>query len=303
MRKAQTIAPAIQSSCRRRISAMDGIHFNILLSVDGTKESWKALNAVLYFFDSAADVLNTVTFKDYNTPKGIKATIIREVRKICPNLNPWQLQIEILHKNSKSTRDRIIDMLGKQNYDLLALGMQGRKNNFMNPQRIFGNTKDLSLRGAKCTTLIAPSRAELPAPNKSGVFVVIIDGTINSSLAYETARAWMKEGDQLWVIKVGDPRGDEPNTPMNMRSSFLGRQYVSKLSDLENASFQLLTGKKLVPEIIQFCRQKDAHFLFCGADEMKTWANKEDVIGSVSDSLIKESECFLIISRLNILQQ
>jgi len=198
------------------------------------------------------------------------------------------------------SRDRILDLVGRDNYDLLALGMQGRKNTDMNPQRIFGDINDLSVRASKCTTLIAPSRAVLPAEDESGIFVVVIDGSINSNHAYETARAWMKEGDYLYVIKVGDPRGDEPDTPSKLRSSFLGKQYATKLSDLEHSSFQVLTGNKLVPEIIEFCRQKNAHFLFHGADEMRAWANKGDVIGSVSDALVKESECFLIISRLNI---
>jgi len=303
LQRAHTAASAMISTRRRRISAISGVHYQILVLIDGSKEGWRALNAVMYFFDRAKDILNAVTIKDSNTPKDIEAEITRVVKKTYPHLRPHQLRTMVLDKNDVPGRDRILDLVGKENYDLLALGMQGRKNNDMNPLRIFGDINDLSVRASKCTTLIAPSCAELPGEDESGIFVVVIDGSMNSKHAYETARAWMKEGDYLYVIKVGDPRGDEPNTPTKLRSSFLGKQYASKLSDLENASFELLTGKKLAPEIIEFCRQKNAHFLFHGADEMQTWANKGDVIGSVSDALVRESECFLIISRLNILQQ
>lgn len=303
LQRAHTAASAIISSSRRRISAICGVHYHILVSIDGTKEGWRALDAVMYFFDSAKDILHTVTIKDSNTPKDIEAEIARVIKKTYPHLGPHQLRTMVLDKNDVPSRDRILDLVGRKNYDLLALGMQGRKNNKMNPQRIFGDISDLSVRASKCTTLIAPSCAELPAEDESGIFVVVIDGSKNSNHAYETARAWMKEGDHLYVIKVGDPRGDEPDTPLKLRSSFLGKQYAKKLNDLENASFLLLTGKKLVPQIIEFCRQKNAHFLFHGVDEMRTWANKGDVIGSVSDALVKESESFLIISRINILQE
>lgn len=301
--RAHTAASALISKRRRRISAIGGVHYHILVSIDGTKEGWRALNAVMYFFDTAKDILTTVTIKFSNTPKDIEAQITRVVKKTYPHLSPHQLRTIVWDKNDVPSRDRILDLVGRENYDLLALGMQGRRNNDMNPLRIFGETNDLSVRASKCTTLIAPSCAELPAEDESGIFVVVVDGSLNSNHAYETARAWMKEGDYLYVIKVGDPRGDEPDTPTKLRSSFLERQYASKLSDLENASFHLLTGNKLAPEIIEFCRQKNAHFLFHGADEMRAWANKGDVIGSVSDALVKESECFLIISRLNILQE
>jgi len=299
--RSKSIAAKMLSKHRRRISAMGGIHYNILIPIDATKESWRALAAVLYFFDLEKDVLNTISIKDKK--KDITTEIKHVVEKTFPTIAPWQLRTVVLEPGNKITRDRILDLVSKHNYDLLALGIQGRKNNFMNPQRIFGNKKDLSMRSAKCTTLIAPYCAELPVEDESGVFVVVIDGSINSQHAYETARAWMKEGDYLYAIKVDDPRGDDPETPVKMRSSFVGRQYASKLSDMENASYLQLSGKKIVPEIIQFCRQVNAHFLFCGADEMRTWANDGDVIGSVSDSLVKESECFLIVSRINIVHE
>jgi len=301
--RAKTTVAKILSKNRRRISALGGIHYNILVPIDATKESWRALAAVLYFFDLEKDIVNTISIKDSTKGKDITTEIKRVVEKTFPSIAPWQLRTDVLEPGNEITRDRILDLVSKHNYDLLALGIQGRKNNPMNPQRIFGNGKDLSVRSAKCTTLIAPSCAELPVEDESGVFVVVIDGSINSQHAYETARAWMKEGDYLYAIKVDDPRGDDPKTPVTMRSSFVGRQYSTKLSDMENASYLQLSGKKIVPEIIQFCREVNAHFLFCGADEMRTWANDGDVIGSVSDSLVKESECFLIVSRINIVHE
>jgi len=187
--RAQSTASVIISTGRRRISAIGGTHYKILVLLDDTKESWRALNAVLYFFDSAKDVLNTVTIQDGTMPKDITTKIKCVVGKTFPALPPWQLRTDVLHPNDVARRERILDLAGKNNYDLLALGMQGRKNNDMNPQRIFGNAKDLSVRSAKCTTLISPYCAELPAEDENGIFVVVIDGSINSNHAYETARA------------------------------------------------------------------------------------------------------------------
>jgi len=248
-------------------------------------------------------MLNTITIREKGISENIDIEIQSKVHNVISDLKKWQLSSKILDPSEKRTKDRIIDHTNSGNYDLLALGMQGRKNNVMNPQRVFGSLTDPSVRAAKCTTLIAPSCAELPEGDESAVFVVVVDGSINSNLAYETARAWMKEGDYLHVIKVEDPRGDEPDIPTNMRSSFIGRQYISKLDDVENACFELISGKKLVPEIIEFCKQKDAHFLLCGADEMKSFVDKSTTIGSISDALVRDSECFVIISQLNILQE
>jgi len=306
LRKAKAlgvVSSVCQDMSRRRISAIGGIGYNILVAIDGTKESWKALDAVLYFFDVQQDLLNTITIRETGISENISDKIQSNVKNVVGDLKKWQLSSKILDQSKARTKERIIDYTNSGNYDLLALGMQGRKNNAMNPQRVFGSLTDPSVRAAKCTTLIAPSRAELPEGDESAVFVVVVDGSINANLAYETARAWMKEGDYLYVIKVEDPRGDEPDIPTNMRSSFVGRQYVSKLDDLENACFELISGKKLVPEIIEFCKKKDAHFLLCGADEMKSFMEKSASIGSVSDALVRDSECFVIISQLNILQE
>jgi len=306
LKKAKTVTTAtgvIQHLNRRRMSAIGGIGYNILVAIDGTKESWKALDAVLYFLDTEQDILSTLTVKDSTTPEDIEKQIKQVVADANNKLQPWQLRTKVVNPSAERTKDRILEYTNKGNYDLLAIGMQGRKNNKINPQRVYGSLSDPSIRGAKCTTLIAPSHAELPPKGESAVFVVLIDGSIHSNLAYETARAWMKEGDYLYVIKVEDPRGDDPDVPTNLRSSFLGRQYVSKLDDLDNASFELLSGKKLVPEIVDFCRKKDAHFLLCGADQMKEWADKGKMFDSVSDALVRESECFVIISQLNILQE
>jgi len=296
-----TASGAVSEMKRRRISAIGGIGYSILVAVDGSKESWKALDAVLYFLDAEQDMLHTITILEDAISEDIKGKIKQVVEKGNGDLQDWQLSSKVLPQNDTRTKDRILDYTNKGSYDLLAVGMQGRKDSTINPQRVFGSLSDPSLRSAKCTTLIAPSKAILPAEGESAVFVVVVDGSINSNLAYETARAWMKEGDHLHVIKVDDPRGDEPDMPTNMRSSFVGRQYASKLDDLENSCFQVIAGKKVVPEIIEFCKQKDAHFLLCGADNMESWVNKSEMFGSVSDPLVKNSECFVIISQLNIL--
>jgi len=92
LQRAHTAASAIISTTRRRISAIGGVHYQILVSIDGTKEGWRALNAVMYFFDSAKDILKTITIKDSNTPKDIEAEIERVVKKTYPHLGPHQLQ-------------------------------------------------------------------------------------------------------------------------------------------------------------------------------------------------------------------
>jgi len=296
-----TASGAVSEMKRRRISAIGGIGYSILVAVDGSKESWKALDAVLYFLDAEQDMLHTITIIEDGMSEDIAVQIKQVVEKANEDLQDWQVNSKVLPQNDIRIKERILDYTNKGNYDLLAVGMQGRKDSTLNPQRVFGSLSDPSLRAAKCTTLIAPSKAILPEDGESAVFVVVVDGSINSNLAYETARAWMKEGDHLHVIKVEDPRGDEPDMPTNMRSSFVGRQYASKLDDLENSCFELITGKKVVPEIIEFCKQKDAHFLLCGADNMECWVNKSEMFGSVSDPLVKNSECFVIISQLNIL--
>jgi len=209
----------------------------------------------------------------------------------------------MLQENSLRAKDRVIEFMSKGDYDIAALGVQGRKCSNINPQRIMGSFRDPSMRSVTCTTLLAPNCAELPEQGESAVFVVVVDGSINSQHAYETAREWLKEGDHLYVIKVGDPRGDAPDLPRKMRSSYLGRQYNNKIVDLKNATFEVITGKKIVPKIIQFCKEKGAHFLLCGTDQMQTWQNKGCMIGSVSDGLVKEAECFVIIAQMKILHK
>merc|ERR1719427_87171 len=78
LRKAKAVMTAsglVQNLNRRRMSAIGGIGYNILVAIDGTKESWKALDAVLYFVDSQRDILSTLTIKDNTTPKDIESQI------------------------------------------------------------------------------------------------------------------------------------------------------------------------------------------------------------------------------------
>jgi len=300
VRSVAKTAGAIKKMRARRISAIAGIGYKILVAVDGTKESWKALDAVLYFLDKQTDSLTTITITDSKTSENIKSEIKRVVEKSDVGLKKEKLQTKVMTNNNVRPKDRVLEFTNKGNYDLLAVGMQGRRCSEMNPQRVYGSLNDPSIRAAKCTKLIAPNCAELPAEGECAVFVVVIDGSVNSNYAYETCRQWLKEGDYLYVIKVGDPRGDEPDVPTNLRSSFLGRQYSMRLEDLDTASFEVITGKSVVPQIIEFCNKKNAHFLMCGADEMQTWMAKGEMIGSVSDALVRESSCFVIISQLNI---
>jgi len=283
----------------RRISAIVGIHYNILVSIDETDESWRALNAVLYLFDSAKDILNTVTINDINTPKGIRSKIKRVVTANFPDLDLWQLCSTIVNENNEPTKQRILDMVSKHNYDLFAVGMPGSKNDAKNPLRIFDNIMDLSLRASKCTTLISPSGARIPFEDESAVYVVVIDESTTDTNTYETVRAWMREGDYLHLIQVKDPREEKPDSQIKMRTFFMGRQYALKLSDREKGDSFMLTGNELVPAIIKYCNQAGAHFLFCGADQMWTWANNAQMGGPSGDALVRACKCFLIICRLN----
>jgi len=294
---------AIGRISNRRLIAMDGIGYKILVSIDNSKESWKALEAVLYLADSENDILHTITIKDSQTPDGIKDEIKRVVKNAGLNFVTGNFKITILDENISRTKDRVIEFVKRGNYDIAAVGMQGRKFSDINPQKVMGSFSDPSLRDVTCPMLIAPNCAELPEQGESAIFVVVVDGSMNSQHAYKTARGWLKEGDHLYVINVCDPRGDEPEVPATLRSSYLGRQYFSKNSDLNNATFELLIGQKVVPKIIEFCHEKGAHFLLCGTDQMQTWQNKGGMIGSISDALVREAECFVIISQLQILHQ
>lgn len=287
----------------RRITAMAGVGYKMLVAIDESKESWKALQGVLYLADSEQDILSTITIRDSHTSPKIKAEIKRFIEDSGIGFKSSQVIINILKENHIRPKDRIINFMRKGGYDLIGCGIQGRTSSDINPKRVLGSFHDPSMRIVTCTTLFAPSWAELPEKGGRAVFVVVVDGSINSNHAYETARAWLKENDYLYVIKVIDPRGDEPDIPQKMRSSFLGIQYGAKLKDLSNSSFEVIAGKLIVPEIIQFCREKGAHFLLCAADEMGTWVDKGETFASVSDNLVKEGECFVIISQRKIIQK
>jgi len=297
-----TAKQAVKIMNNRRLTALEGISYKMLVTIDNSKESWKALDALLYLADSD-DTLHTITIKDRQTPNEIQEDIKEVVKKSGKKFASGKFKIHTLQQNSIRSKDRVIEFMRKGEYDIAALGMQGRKSSEMNPQRVMGSFSDPSMRSVTCTTLIAPTHAALPEEGESAVFVVVVDGTINSQHAYETAREWLKEGDHLYVIKVGDPRGDAPDLPRNMRSSYLGRQYNNKIVDLDNATFEVITGKKIVAKITQFCNEKGAHFLLCGTDQMHIWQNKGCMIGSVSDGLVKEAECFVIIAQLKILHK
>jgi len=297
-----TAKQAVKIMSYRRLTALEGISYKMLVTIDNSKESWMALNAVLYLADSD-DTLHTITIKDDHTPSTIQADIKQAVKNSGKKFASGRFKIHMLKENSTRPKDRVIEFMRRGEYDIAALGMQGRKSSDMNPQRVMGSFSDPSMRSVTCTTLIAPTHAELPEQGESAVFVVVVDGSINSQHAYETAREWLKEGDHLYVIKVGDPRGDAPDLPTKMRSSYLGRQYNNKIVDLENATFEVITGKSIVPKIMQFCNEKGAHFLLCGTDQMHVWQNKGRMIGSVSDGLVKEAECFVIIAQLKILHK
>jgi len=294
---------AVKIMSNRRLTALEGISYKMLVAIDNTKESWKAFDAVLYLADSENDTLHTITIKDSQTPDNIKEEIERIVKESGKEFPSGKLKIHMLKENSIRAKDRVIEFMSKGDYDIAALGVQGRKCSDINPQRIMGSFRDPSMRSVTCTTLLAPNCAQLPEQGESAIFVVVVDGSINSQHAYETAREWLKEGDHLYVIKVGDPRGDAPDLPRKMRSSYLGRQYNNKIHDLKNAAFEIITGKKIVPKIIEFCKEKGAHFLLCGTDQMHTWQNKGCMIGSISDGLVKEAECYIIIAQMKILQK
>lgn len=291
---------AVKIMNHRRLTALEGISYKMLVTIDNSKESWKALDAVLYLAE-IDDTLHTVTIKDHQTPNTIQADIKQVVKKSGKKFASGRFKIHMLNENSTRAKDRVIEFMRNGEYDIVALGMQGRKGSDMNPQRLMGSFSDPSMRSVTCTTLIAPTHAELPEQGESAIFVVVVDGSINSQHAYETAREWLKEGDHLYVIQVGDPRGDAPDLPTKMRSSYLGRQYNNKIVDLENATFEVITGNKIVPKIMEFCNEKGAHFLLCGTDQMHIWQNNGCTIGSVSDGLVKEAECFVIIAQLKIL--
>jgi len=294
---------AVKLLTNRRITAMEGVGYKMLVAIDETKECWKALKGVLYLADNAQDVLSTITIKDGHTSPKIRDEIKRVVEDSGIGFKSSQVKINMLQQNHIRSKDRVIEFMAKGDYDLFGLGIQGRKSSDINPKRVLGSFHDPSMRKVTCTTLFAPSCAELPEKDERAVFVVVVDGSSNSNHAYETARAWLKENDYLYVIKVVDPRGDEPDVPRKMRSSFLGKQYSGKLKDLSNSSFEVITGKLIVPEIIQFCREKGAHFLLCAADEMGTWSDKGEAFASVSDNLVREGECFVIISQRKIVQK
>jgi len=301
--KTAGIAKRLRSNQRkRRLTAIAGIGYHVLVAVDGSKESWKALQAVLYFLDDAMDSLTTVTIRDEKTPKDIEKQIKKFIDASNIKLPSKRLSINIQNKNTRRAKERLIEIANKGQFDLFALGMQGRKNSKMNRLKVFGSCSDLSVRAVKCSTLIARSIAELPAEGESAVFVVAVDGTTNSDHAFSIAKSFMKEDDFLYVVHVSGPHGDGPEVPIRSRGSFLNMQFEGRMDGLKNWKFERLHGKSIAKELIDFCNEKEAHFLMCGADEMDSWVKHELMLGSVSEMCVKESECFVITTQLNVIK-
>jgi len=280
----------------RRLSSLAGKGYKVLVAIDGSKESWKTFEAVLYFLDGKKDELTTLTIEEPKTQADIKEKIRKVIDESGVGIPQKSVKIVIQEEREVRAKERIIKFANQGNFDLLALGIQGRKNSNMNRLRVFGSESDLSVRSVKCSTLIAKACAYLPREGESAKFVVGVHASTNAWHAYKTARAFMKEDDFLYLVYIS-PNGE-------VSKEFQEKFHFSEdMKDLKNYKFETLQGKAVAKELVDFCKKENAHFLFVGSDEMETWVEKEEMLGSISDVCVKDSECFVITTQLNVFEK
>jgi len=80
-------------------------------------------------------------------------------------------------------------------------------------------------------------------------------------------------------------------------------QFREDMKELKNYKFEVLQGTGVAKKLVDFCNEKNAHFLLVGADEMETWVEKEEMLGSISDDCVRDSECFVITTQLNVYEK
>jgi len=134
----------------------------------------------LYFLDGEKDKLTTLTFEEPKTPADIQEQIRKVIDEIGVGIPKKSVKIIIQKESKVRAKERIIGFANQGDFDLLALGIQGRKNNKMNRLRVFGSESDLSVRSVKCSTLITKACAYLPSEGESANFVVGVHGSTNA---------------------------------------------------------------------------------------------------------------------------
>jgi len=134
----------------------------------------------LYFLDGEMDKLTTLTFEEPKTPADIQEQIRKVIDESGVGIPKKRVKIIIQKESKVRAKERIIGFANQGDFDLLALGIQGRKNNKMNRLRVFGSESDLSVRSVKCSTLIAKACAYLPSEGESANFVVGVHGSTNA---------------------------------------------------------------------------------------------------------------------------
>jgi len=107
----------------------------------------------------------------------------------------------------------------------------------------------------------------------------------------------MKQDDFLHVVLVCGPNGEGP------KEQYTIKQFSEDLEDLDNSNFEVLQGNNVGKVLVKFCKEKDAHFFLCGSDEMENWLEKKEMLGSISDSCVEDSECFVITTQLNVFEK
>lgn len=188
--------------------------------------------------------------------------------------------------------------------DFLFVGCAGRKGPKEDPT-ILGTTADYSLRATHCSSVIckrlADGFATRPLPAAGGgsrpnaTFLVCVDESPNSEKAYDEAvRLAHDDGDKVVVLHVFDDERDDgtETTAEEVQAKYQGKgatdvQLVAKVG-----------GKPLGVHICEYAWDQDMDFVVIGADGMTAYRNGRGQLGSVSDYVVKNAKCNVVVTEI-----
>jgi nucleotide-binding universal stress UspA family protein len=276
--------------------------FHFVVAVDGSKGSRACYEDVCSLYRTG-DQITIVTvasqkekthLKFEETPKAIKEYYENRCAGLFPK-DKYAVAITI-KAEGEDTSKALLTFLDKKlaiSPDFLVVGFVGRKGSKTDPT-VFGSVTDMSLRSAHMPAIISKNMVTA----ESNHLFVCVDGSDRAHLGVLLAMRFLrpKTGDRVTVASVED-LSDRLGAKGKFTTDSVTSKYTSFCAENPAATFRLLTkGKDIgVADTLLEAAEDDATHIICGVDGVGSHAaGKKDILGSVSDRIVRGSTCTVI---------
>jgi hypothetical protein len=276
--------------------------FHFVVAVDGSKGSRACYEDVCSLY-RAGDQITIVTvaslkekshLKFEETPKAIKEYYENRCAGLFPK-DKYTVSI-ILKNDGEDTSKALLSFLDKKFTnppDFLVVGFVGRKGSKTDPT-VFGSVTDMSLRSAHMPAIISKNMVTA----ESNHLFVCVDGSDRAHLGVLLAMRFLRKGtgDRVTIASVED-LSDRIGAKGKFTTDSVMSKYTLFCAENPTATFRLLTkGKDIgIADTLLEAAEDDATHIIVGVDGVGSHAaGKKDILGSVSDRIVRGSTCTVI---------